>query len=123
MLAGKTFFSYIPPVEQFTKEKDLYAILFRVVVKPNMRQEFIDFMKWDCDVVKELEPKTLRFDVLEDPGDKNVFYIYEAYKDMEAFEEHKKNEPFQHWSSGFRDEVVEDFKLMFTGKPLCSPFE
>jgi quinol monooxygenase YgiN len=101
----------------------MYAILFRVVIKPGKRQEFIDFMKWDCQVVREREPETLRFDVLEDPADKNIFYVYEAYKDQQAFEEHKKNAPFQHWSSSFKNKVVADFKLLFTGRPICSPAE
>jgi autoinducer 2-degrading protein len=123
LFAVETLWANAQPVQQTpqVKEKQMYAILFRVVVKPGMRQEFIDFMNWDCQVVKEDEPQTLRFDVLEDPQDKHIFYVYEAYKDQQAFEAHKKNAPFQHWSSTFKNKVVADFKLLFTGRPMCSP--
>jgi autoinducer 2-degrading protein len=71
-------------------QKDIYAILFRVEVKTAKRQVFINFMEWDCQMVSEHEPQTLRFDVLEDPENKNIFYVYEAYQNQQAFEEHKK---------------------------------
>lgn len=115
MLAGVVHFVNIQPREEvpIVEEKRMYAILFRVEVKQGKRQELIDFMIWDCQVVREMEPATLRFDVLEDPEDEDAFFIYEAYK----------NEPFQHWSSVLKDEVIADFKLLFVGRPICSPAE
>ena len=36
------------------------------------------------------EPGNLRFDVVQDPRVKTRFFIYEAYKDEEAVQAHKK---------------------------------
>jgi quinol monooxygenase YgiN len=62
---------------------------------------------------KKSEPGTLRFDLYRDPKDENAFYVYEAYRDQKAFEEHKKNEPYQHWESHIRPEMVIRFEPFF----------
>src|SRR5207247_11426155 len=80
----------------------MFGILFRVEVKPEKRSDFINFIKWDIQVAKEREPGTLRFDLHQDPKDENAFFVYEAYRDEKAFEEHQKNEPYQRWHSEIR---------------------
>jgi autoinducer 2-degrading protein len=91
----------------------MIGTLFRVEVEPAKRQAFIDFIEEDIRVAKEREPGTLRFDMYEDPKDENAFYVYEAYRDQKAFDEHKKNEPFQHWESHIRAEMVTRFESFF----------
>jgi (4S)-4-hydroxy-5-phosphonooxypentane-2,3-dione isomerase len=40
-----------------------YGGLVKFVVKPGMRSEFLEFLRWDAKVAKDTEPGTLRFDV------------------------------------------------------------
>jgi len=47
--------------------------------------------------------------------------VYEAYRDLDAFEAHKKNEPFQRWSSGLRDTLGTNFTVLFRGVAVWSP--
>lgn len=47
------------------------------------------------DLARDCEPGTLRLDVWEVQGEPDVVYVYEVYKDAEAFEDHTKNEPVQ----------------------------
>jgi (4S)-4-hydroxy-5-phosphonooxypentane-2,3-dione isomerase len=98
----------------------MFGILFKVKVKPEKRQAFIDFIKWDIQVAKEREPGTLRFDLYQDPADENAFFVYEAYRDRKAFEEHQKNLPYQQWELQIRPEVVADFKPLFDGDAAYS---
>src|SRR5437016_14221574 len=80
----------------------MFGILFRAEVKPEERENFINFINWDIQVAMEREPGTLRFDLYRDPKDEAAFFVYEAYRDEKAFEEHQKNEPFQRWDSEIR---------------------
>ena len=91
----------------------MIGTLFRVEVKPAKRQAFINFIERDVRVAKECEPGTLRFDLYQDPKDENAFFVYEAYRDQKAFDEHKGNEPFQHWESHIRPEMVTRFESFF----------
>lgn len=44
------------------------------------------------DLARDCEPGTLRLDVWEVQGEPDVVYVYEVYKDAEAFEDHTKND-------------------------------
>ena len=82
-------------------------ILFRVDANPGKRQELVDFLMWDRKESMEHEPGTLRFDIFQDPANLDRFYVYEAYKDDAAFEEHQTHDPFKRWNSNaFRTTVV-----------------
>ncbi len=99
----------------------MFGILFRIEAKPGKHQELIDFMKWDGNVCKDQEPGTLRFEFYQDPEDENALYVYEAYRDVNAFEAHKKNEPFRRWSSGLQKELGTNLKILFRGEAVWSP--
>ena len=99
----------------------MFGILFRLEARPGTRQRLIDFLKWDGEVGRDEEPGTLRFEFYPDPNDENALYVYEAYRDVEAFEEHKKHEPFRRWSSGLRDELATNFTVLFRGEAVWSP--
>lgn len=96
----------------------MFGILFRIEAKPGRLQELIDFFKWDQEVCNEKEPGTLRFEFYHDPENENALYVYEAYRDLEAFEEHKKNEPYQRWSTGVQEELGSNFSVLFHGEAV-----
>src|SRR5437870_1626562 len=87
----------------------MFGIVFRIEAQPGKYQELVEFLKWDGEVCRDCEPGTLRFEFYRDPNNDNAFYVYEAYRDLDAFEAHKKNEPFQRWSSGLRDKLGMNF--------------
>jgi autoinducer 2-degrading protein len=97
------------------------GILFRVEVKPAKRQAFIEFIEWDVRVAKEHEPGTLRFDLYQDPKDENAFFVYEAYRDKKAFEEHKKSEPLSELYLARYAEMLNGFHKLFDEvEAVCS---
>jgi len=81
----------------------MYGTLMRIVLKPGKRSEFLDYLRWDAQVARDDEPGTLRFDVWEVEGEPDVLYLYEAYRDVQAFEAHQRNAPYRKW-----DEVAQD---------------
>src|SRR3954467_12282705 len=82
----------------------MYRMLTKIVVKPGKRSELLEYLRWDIEVAKESEPGTWRFDVWEaEPG---VVYLYEAYKDRGAFEDHAKGDPYEKWGE-VADETIE----------------
>jgi quinol monooxygenase YgiN len=73
-------------------------MLTRIVVKPGKRSELLDYLRWDARVAKASEPGTWRFDVWETEREPGVVYVYEAYQDRAAFEDHARHEPYQKWN-------------------------
>ena len=76
----------------------MYGMLTKIVVKPGKRAELLDYLRWDAEVAKADEPGTWRFDVWESEREDGVLYVYEAYKDRAAFEDHAKGDPYKKWS-------------------------
>ena len=57
-------------------------------------------------MAKPSEPGTWRFDVWEAEGEPGVVYLYEAYKDRAAFEDHAKGDPYKKWNE-IADQTME----------------
>ena len=72
----------------------MIAAFFKANVRPGKKEKLLEFLKWDCQVARDDEPATLRFDVFEDAENDSVVYLYEAYVDMAGFEAHNQGEPF-----------------------------
>lgn len=98
----------------------MLSILFRVEIRSDKREHFIEFIKEDARIAREKEPATLRFDLFQDPKDMNAFYVLEEYEDEAAFKKHQGNEPYKIWLSEIMPEMVRTFQLLFDGQPLCS---
>jgi autoinducer 2-degrading protein len=75
----------------------MYGALMRIVAKAGMRPELLDYLRWKTEVARDHEPGTLRMDVWEVDQEPDVVYLYEAYRDRQAFEEHAKSEPYKKW--------------------------
>src|SRR5262249_19323169 len=111
----------LPERQLATKEPPMFGIVFRIEGQPGKYQELVEFLKWDGEICRDREPGTLRFEFYRDPNDDNALFVYEAYRDQDAFEAHKKNAPFQRWSSGLRDELGTNFTVLFRGDAVWSP--
>jgi|APSaa5957512622_1039677.scaffolds.fasta_scaffold103626_2 (4S)-4-hydroxy-5-phosphonooxypentane-2,3-dione isomerase len=101
----------------------MYGILFRAEAKPGKYQELIEHAEWTVEVCNKEEPGTWRFDFYPDPDNDQAIYVYEAYRDREAFEAHKQNAPFQRWAAERRESLVADFKTLFNGDALVTMAE
>ena len=98
----------------------MFGMLLRVEVEPKKRQDFINFIKVDASVAELREPGTVRFDLYQDPSNKNVFFLYEAYVDRAAFEKHKQHEPYKLWESWIEKDVLKRRQHLFKSMALCA---
>ena len=69
----------------------------KVRIKPEMRQKFLQVIEHDALHSEGDEPGCVRFNVLHDTQDANVYYFYEVYKDEAARSAHQQTPHFAEW--------------------------
>jgi (4S)-4-hydroxy-5-phosphonooxypentane-2,3-dione isomerase len=75
----------------------MLAMWVKVRVKPGERERFLKAIEVDALGSERVEPGCLRFNVLQDQEDQNVYYFYEVYRDEAALEEHRKAPHYAVW--------------------------
>lgn len=75
----------------------MLAILVKARVKPELREKFLKAIEHDALGSERDEPGCLRFNVLRDEKDPNVYYFFEVYKDEAALEAHRKAPHYAVW--------------------------
>src|SRR5262249_41686577 len=75
----------------------MLAIWVKVRIKPEQRQRFLQAIEADALGSERDEPGCLRFNVLQDGQDQNVYYFYEVYKDEAALEAHRAAPHYAIW--------------------------
>ncbi len=75
----------------------MLAIWVKVRIKPDMRDKFLKAIEVDALKSEGDEPGCLRFNVLQDGKDDNVYYFYEVYKDEAALEAHRAAPHYAVW--------------------------
>jgi autoinducer 2-degrading protein len=71
----------------------------KVRVRPESRDKFLHAIEVDALGSERDEPGCLRFNVLQDAGDSNVYFFYEVYKDQAAMEAHREMPHYAVWRS------------------------
>jgi len=75
----------------------MLAMWVKVRVKPEARQQFLDAIEVDALGSERDERGCLRFNVLQDTADENVYYFYEVYRDEAALEAHRTMPHYAVW--------------------------
>ena len=75
----------------------MLAIFVKVRIKPDKRDKFLKAIEHDQIHSEGDEPGCLRFNVLQDQKDQNVYYFYEVYKDQAAIEAHRAAPHYAVW--------------------------
>ena len=69
----------------------------KVRVKPEQRERFLKAIEVDALGSERDEPGCMRFNVLQDAQDQNVYYFYEVYRDEAALEAHRAAPHYAVW--------------------------
>ena len=77
----------------------MLAIWVKVRVKPNERERFLKAIEADALGSERDEQGCMRFNVLQDGQDQNVYYFYEVYRDEAALEAHRAAPHFAVWQA------------------------
>jgi autoinducer 2-degrading protein len=69
----------------------------KVRVKPEQRERFLKAIEVDALGSERDEPGCMRFNVLQDGQDQNVYYFFEVYRDEAALEAHRAAPHYAVW--------------------------
>lgn len=75
----------------------MIAMWVKVRIKPDQRKRFLDAIEVDALGSEGDEPGCLRFNVLQDEKEPNVYYFFEVYKDQAALEAHRNMPHYAVW--------------------------
>jgi autoinducer 2-degrading protein len=75
----------------------MLAMWVKVRIKPDQRKRFLEAIEADALGSERDEPGCLRFNVLQDERDEDVYYFYEVYKDQAALEAHRTMPHYATW--------------------------
>jgi autoinducer 2-degrading protein len=93
----------------------------KVRIKPEMRQRFLEGIEVDALGSERDEPGCVRFNVLQDAVDENLYYFYEVYVDNAAIDAHRAAPHYAAWRAvaDTLDGPVEvvDSQSVFPGDP------
>lgn len=81
----------------------MIANLIKVRVKPDKRQRFLEVIEHDALHSESDESGCLRFNVLQDSKDSDVYFFYEVYRDQAAVEAHRATPHFAMWSEAAKE--------------------
>jgi autoinducer 2-degrading protein len=77
----------------------MIAIWVKVRIKAQMRAEFLQAIEVDALGSEADEEGCVRFNVLQDTSDENLYYFYEVYKDEAARAAHRAAPHYQVWKA------------------------
>jgi autoinducer 2-degrading protein len=75
----------------------MLAMWVKVRVKPDARDRFLKAIEVDALGSERDESGCMRFNVLQDARDQNVYYFYEVYRDEAALEAHRAAPHYAVW--------------------------
>src|SRR5712672_3878953 len=75
----------------------MLAMWGKVRVKPGERERFLKAIEVDALGSERDEPGCMRFNVLQDTQNQNVYYFYEVYRNEAALEAHRAAPHYAVW--------------------------
>ena len=82
---------------------ELSALVVKIRVKAEYREQFLEQMQADAFGSEKHEPGCLMFNVVRDSADPNVLHLFEVYRDEKAVEAHKQAPHFLKWLETTKD--------------------
>ena len=77
----------------------MHVIIAPIQIKDGLKAAFMEEMLADARGSLAEEGGCLRFDVIQDPEDENRIWLYEIYRDAEAFQAHLETPHFTRWKT------------------------
>ena len=88
-------------------ESAMAKVLFvKITINPDERERFLAAIEDDAICSERDEPGCLRFNVIQDESDPNVYYFLEIYKDDAAFAAHQATPHYARWQEARAKSVV-----------------
>ena len=81
----------------------MHVIIAPIKIKEGFKEPFMAEMLADARGSVEDEPGCIRFDVIQDPDEENTIWLYEIYRDADAFQTHLETPHFIKWKTAVPD--------------------
>ena len=75
----------------------MLALWVKVRIKPEQQERFLMAIEADALGSERDEAGCLRFNVLQDQQDQNIYYFFEVYRDEAALEAHRAAPHYAEW--------------------------
>ena len=75
----------------------MYIVFAPIQIKKGHETDWINGILENAPRFVSEEPGCMQFDVIQDSVDPNRVWLYEVYKDEEAFEQHRQNPRMIEW--------------------------
>lgn len=96
----------------------MHVVIVRLRIRPGKTGEFLQAIRANAAATRA-EPGCLRFDVLRDAEDPDTFWLYEIYRDAEAFHtEHRSAPHYRPWRQAAAEFVVPGEHTNFHAVPV-----
>ncbi len=89
----------------------LSALVVKIRVKAEYREQFLEQMRADAIGSEKNEPGCLMFNIVQDNADPNVLHLFEVYQDDEAVEAHTQAPHFLKWLEATKDWLAAPFEV------------
>ncbi len=81
----------------------MHVIVAEIRIKPEHRQKFLEAMVDDASGSVQNEPGCYQFSVVQDEKDANRIFLFEVYRDKEAFVRHQEMPHYTRWRDTVKD--------------------
>jgi quinol monooxygenase YgiN len=92
--------------------KGLSALVVKIHMKAEYREQFIKEMWADAIGSEKKEPGCLMFNIVNDKADPNILFLFEVYKDDKAVEAHMKMPHFVKWLETTKNWLAAPLEIM-----------
>jgi len=93
----------------------MYIVNVPIQIKEGFKEQFVAGIKENASHAQHDEPGCLQFNVIQDANDINRIWVYEVYKDEEAFKAHQQS-PYYLKFRGMADEWRTDTSAQGAGR-------
>ena len=81
----------------------MHVIVADIHMMPDHREQFMEAMLDDARGSTQNEPGCFQFAVVQDEKDPNRIFLFEVYRDLEAFERHQQMPHYVKWRDTVQD--------------------
>ena len=114
LFVGATVQAGEKPVAEKEGLKTMSALVVKIQMKAEFRDQFIKEMLADAIGSEMIEPGCLMFNIVNDAADPNILYLFEVYKDGDAIEAHKKMPHFLKWLETTKNWLAAPLEIMLS---------
>lgn len=100
------------PAAKKEGDKTMKALVVKIHMKAEFRDQFIKEMWADAIGSEKVEPNCLMFNIVNDAADPNILYLFEVYTDDAAIEAHTKMPHFVKWLEATKDWLAAPLEIM-----------